>query len=118
MPSSRRKHAPAGQGAAPGFGASAGARGQPLLSLSRSSRLSTVPSGLRETDEQHVVGGQAGALDGGGAHRHPVNGLVTHDTLTGHEERYRFDKGVFCSEVGVAPRVGGTDEDESLARRR
>ncbi len=36
------------------------------------------------------------------------NGLVKHDTLTGREERYQFEPGVFCSEVGVAPRVGGT----------
>jgi carotenoid cleavage dioxygenase-like enzyme len=35
------------------------------------------------------------------------NGLVKHDTLTGREERYQFEPGVFCSEVGVAPRVGG-----------
>jgi retinal pigment epithelial membrane protein len=35
------------------------------------------------------------------------NGLVKHDTLTGAAERYQFEPGVFCSEVGVAPRVGG-----------
>ena len=41
------------------------------------------------------------------------NGLVKHDTLTGREERYQFEPGVFCSEVGVAPRVGGTQEDDA-----
>src|SRR6202000_2977340 len=35
------------------------------------------------------------------------NGLVKHDTVTGREESYQFEPGVFCSEVGVAPRVGG-----------
>ena len=41
------------------------------------------------------------------------NGLVKHDTLTGRAERYQFEPGVFCSEVGVAPRVGGTEEDDA-----
>jgi carotenoid cleavage dioxygenase-like enzyme len=41
------------------------------------------------------------------------NGLVKHDTLTGAAERYQFEPGVFCSEVGVAPRVGGTEEDDA-----
>ncbi len=41
------------------------------------------------------------------------NGLVKHDTLTGREEQYQFEPGVFCSEVGVAPRVGGTQEDDA-----
>ena len=41
------------------------------------------------------------------------NGLVKHDTLTGREEQYQFEPGVFCSEVGVAPRVGGTEEDDA-----
>jgi Retinal pigment epithelial membrane protein len=41
------------------------------------------------------------------------SGLVRHDTLTGRAERYQFEPEVFCSEVGVAPRVGGTDEDDA-----
>jgi carotenoid cleavage dioxygenase len=41
------------------------------------------------------------------------NGLVKHDTLTGREERYQFEPGVFCSEAGIAPRVGGTQEDDA-----
>jgi carotenoid cleavage dioxygenase-like enzyme len=41
------------------------------------------------------------------------NGLVKHDTLTGREERYQFEPGVFCSEAGVAPRAGGPDEDDA-----
>jgi carotenoid cleavage dioxygenase-like enzyme len=41
------------------------------------------------------------------------NGLVKHDALTGREERYQFEPGVFCSEAGVAPRVGGTEEDDA-----
>ena len=41
------------------------------------------------------------------------NGLVKHDTLTGRAEGYQFGPGVFCSEVGVAPRVGGTEEDDA-----
>src|ERR1017187_4093375 len=40
-------------------------------------------------------------------------GLVKHDPLTGREEQYQFSPGVFCSEVGVAPGVGGTDEDDA-----
>ena len=44
------------------------------------------------------------------------NGLVKHDTLTGREEQYQFEPGVFCSEVGVAPRVGGTEEDDTYSR--
>ena len=38
------------------------------------------------------------------------NGLVKHDTLTGREESYQFEPGVFCSEVGVAPRAGGPEK--------
>ena len=41
------------------------------------------------------------------------NGLVKHDKLTGREERHQFEQGVFCSEVGVAPRVDGTEEDDA-----
>jgi len=41
------------------------------------------------------------------------NGLVRHDTLTGREESYQFEPGVFCSEVGVVPRAGGTEEDDA-----
>jgi carotenoid cleavage dioxygenase-like enzyme len=41
------------------------------------------------------------------------NGLVKHDMVTGAAERYQFEPGVFCSEVGVAPRVGGTEEDDA-----
>jgi carotenoid cleavage dioxygenase-like enzyme len=41
------------------------------------------------------------------------NGLVKHDTLTGREDRYQFEPGVFCSEAAVAPRVGGTGEDHA-----
>jgi carotenoid cleavage dioxygenase len=41
------------------------------------------------------------------------NGPVKHDTLTGREGRYQFEPGVFCGEVGVAPRVGGTGEDHA-----
>ncbi|HEV2254348.1 MAG TPA: carotenoid oxygenase family protein, partial [Streptosporangiaceae bacterium] len=33
------------------------------------------------------------------------NGLVKHVTLTGAAKRYQFEPGMFCSEVGVAPRV-------------
>ena len=42
-----------------------------------------------------------------------LNGLVKHDTATGREERFTFEPGVFCSEAGVAPRVGATDEDDA-----
>ena len=41
------------------------------------------------------------------------SGLVKYDTLTGREEWFQFEPGVFCSEVGVAPRVGGTEEDDA-----
>jgi carotenoid cleavage dioxygenase len=41
------------------------------------------------------------------------NGLVKHDTLTGAEERYAFEDGVYCSEAGVAPRVGAAAEDDA-----
>ena len=41
------------------------------------------------------------------------NGLVKHDSATGREERFTLEPGVFCSEVGVAPRVGSTEEDDA-----
>ena len=41
------------------------------------------------------------------------HGGKTLNTLTGREESYQFEPGVFCSEVGVAPRVGGTGEDDA-----
>jgi carotenoid cleavage dioxygenase len=41
------------------------------------------------------------------------DGIVKHDIETGSEERYRLEDGVFCSEVGVAPRVGSTAEDDA-----
>lgn len=41
-----------------------------------------------------------------------MDGIVHHDTATGHMEEYRFPEGVFCSETAVAPRVGGRDETD------
>jgi carotenoid cleavage dioxygenase len=41
------------------------------------------------------------------------NGLVKHDSTTGAEQRYTLPPGVFCSEAGVAPRPGGTQEDDA-----
>jgi carotenoid cleavage dioxygenase-like enzyme len=41
------------------------------------------------------------------------NGIVKHDAVTGREERYAFDDGVFASETSVAPRVGSTAEDDA-----
>lgn len=41
------------------------------------------------------------------------DGIVRHDTVNGDEQRYRMPDGVFCSEVGVAPRVGTTGEDDA-----
>lgn len=40
------------------------------------------------------------------------DGLVRHDHRTGHEDRFAFDDGVFGSETAMAPRVGGTEEDD------
>jgi carotenoid cleavage dioxygenase len=36
------------------------------------------------------------------------NGLVKHDTLTGREERYQFEPGVFCREVGALSSPSGS----------
>jgi carotenoid cleavage dioxygenase-like enzyme len=40
------------------------------------------------------------------------DGLVKHDLHTGAEERYGFGDGVYGSETAMAPRVGGTGEDD------
>jgi carotenoid cleavage dioxygenase-like enzyme len=40
------------------------------------------------------------------------DGLVKHDLLTGTEERFAFDDGVYGSETAMAPRVGSTAEDD------
>lgn len=40
------------------------------------------------------------------------DGLVKHDLVTGHEERWQFGEGVFASETPFAPRVGATAEDD------
>ncbi|MET0236557.1 MAG: carotenoid oxygenase family protein [Kibdelosporangium sp.] len=40
------------------------------------------------------------------------DGLVRHDSLTGAEEHFRFDEGVFGSEAAMAPRLGSTAEDD------
>jgi carotenoid cleavage dioxygenase-like enzyme len=40
------------------------------------------------------------------------DGLVKHDLQTGAEERYAFEDGVYGSETAMAPRVGGTGEDD------
>ena len=40
------------------------------------------------------------------------DGLVRHDHETGTEERFSFGDGVFGSETAMAPRVGGTAEDD------
>ncbi|GAA0954921.1 hypothetical protein GCM10009550_38920 [Actinocorallia libanotica] len=40
------------------------------------------------------------------------NGLVKHDLLTGGEERFTLPEGVYGSEPAMAPRVGGTAEDD------
>ncbi|MGH3466598.1 MAG: carotenoid oxygenase family protein, partial [Thermocrispum sp.] len=40
------------------------------------------------------------------------DGLVKHDLHTGSEERYAFGEGVYGSETAMAPRPGGTAEDD------
>ena len=40
------------------------------------------------------------------------NGVVKVDLHTGAEQRYEFGDGVFGSETPMAPRAGGTDEDD------
>ena len=40
------------------------------------------------------------------------DGLVKHDLQTGAEQRFAFDDGVYGSETAMAPRVGGTAEDD------
>ena len=41
------------------------------------------------------------------------NGMVRHDTWTGVEQRYLFEDGVYGSETAVAPRLGGSAEDDA-----
>ncbi|HMJ75277.1 MAG TPA: carotenoid oxygenase family protein [Iamia sp.] len=41
------------------------------------------------------------------------DGLVRHDVQTGVDQHLRLPEGVYCSEVGVAPKVGGTAEDDA-----
>ena len=40
------------------------------------------------------------------------DGFVKHDTQTGSEVRVEFNEGVYCSEIGVAPKVGKRSEDD------
>jgi carotenoid cleavage dioxygenase-like enzyme len=40
------------------------------------------------------------------------DGLIRHDLKTGAEDRYSFGTGVFGSETAMAPRSGGTSEDD------
>lgn len=40
------------------------------------------------------------------------DGLVKHDLLTGSEQRFAFDDGVYGSETAMAPRIGSTAEDD------
>ncbi|OOK78724.1 retinal pigment epithelial membrane family protein [Mycobacterium kansasii] len=40
------------------------------------------------------------------------DGLVKHDLFTGNQEGYSFGDGVYGSETQMAPRVGGTAEDD------
>lgn len=40
------------------------------------------------------------------------DGLVKHDVQTGAEERYSFGDGVYGSETAMAPRIGGSSEDD------
>ena len=40
------------------------------------------------------------------------DGVVKHDLHTGAEERFGFGEGVYGSETAMAPRVGGTAEDD------
>jgi carotenoid cleavage dioxygenase len=40
------------------------------------------------------------------------DGIVKHDALTGRQERYRLEEGVFASETAMAPRVGAQGEDD------
>lgn len=40
------------------------------------------------------------------------DGMVKHDVATGGEERFTFGDGVFGSETAMAPRLGGTGEDD------
>jgi carotenoid cleavage dioxygenase len=39
-------------------------------------------------------------------------GLVKHDLATGREETFEFGPGVTGSETALAPRLGGTEEDD------
>ena len=40
------------------------------------------------------------------------DGLVKHDLVTGSEQRFAFDDGVYGSETAMAPRVGSSAEDD------
>ena len=41
------------------------------------------------------------------------DGLVRHDLKTGSEEKYSFGEGVYGSETAVAPKIGGTSEEDA-----
>lgn len=41
------------------------------------------------------------------------DGLVRHDLKTGNEDKYSFGEGVYGSETAVAPKVGGTAEEDA-----
>ena len=40
------------------------------------------------------------------------DGMVKHDVLTGAEERFTFEDGVYGSETAMAPRIGNSGEDD------
>ncbi|MEO6958178.1 MAG: carotenoid oxygenase family protein, partial [Antricoccus sp.] len=40
------------------------------------------------------------------------DGVVRHDLLSGTEERYHFEDGVYGSETAMAPRIGSVGEDD------
>jgi carotenoid cleavage dioxygenase len=67
--------------------------------------------------------GMINARYGGRPHRYAYNmlgvpgaflfgGIVKHDLATGREEVFEFGPGIYGSETAMAPRLGGTEEDD------
>jgi carotenoid cleavage dioxygenase-like enzyme len=88
-------------------------------------RLNLVTGQVKEEDlsDSLVEFGMINARYGGQPYRysyamtgHPgwflFEGIVKHDNLTGEQKRYDFGEGVFGSETPMAPRPGGTAEDD------
>lgn len=88
-------------------------------------RLNLVTGEVKEEDlsDAHMEFGMINGRYGGRPYRYTYNmtghpgwflfdGLVKQDVVTGQQKRYAFGDGVFGSETPMAPRIGGTSEDD------